>query len=77
MRVKRIALGFVAVALVLTLLKYFMLDTSAVPQRSRFVIDLAALHALAIKSGDVPQRIEVERIGDFTVPARGGRARLP
>lgn len=82
MRVKRIALGFVAVALVLTLLKYFLLDTSAVPQRSRFVIDLAAMHALATKNGDLPERIEVTRIGEASFPrtaivAGGGFAETP
>lgn len=68
MLVKRLALGLVAVALVLTLLKYFLLDTSAVPQRSRFAIDLAAMHALATKNGGLPERIEVNRVATFTAP---------
>jgi glyoxylase-like metal-dependent hydrolase (beta-lactamase superfamily II) len=68
MRVKRIALGLVAVALVLTLLKYFLLDTSSVPLRSRFSIDLPAMHALAARNGDLPERIEVTSVGDYAVP---------
>ena len=82
MRVKRIALGLVAVALVVTLLKYFLLDTSAVPAHSRFVIDLAAMHALAVKGGDLPERIEVQKVGEMLAPrtlavAGGGFAQTP
>ena len=48
--------------------KYFLLSTAAAPG-AEYVIDLGALHAAAVAGGGaLPQRIEVEKIGEFAFP---------
>jgi glyoxylase-like metal-dependent hydrolase (beta-lactamase superfamily II) len=46
---------------------YAALSTAAAPGPA-YAIDLAALHAAAVGKGALPDRIEVERIGDFAFP---------
>jgi glyoxylase-like metal-dependent hydrolase (beta-lactamase superfamily II) len=67
MRKKRwlwILLGILALVLVA---KRALLDTAAAANE-RFVIDLDALHRAAQGSGPLPERIEVERVGEFAFP---------
>jgi glyoxylase-like metal-dependent hydrolase (beta-lactamase superfamily II) len=67
MRLKRwqwICVGLVALILIG---KHLLLDTAAAPGE-RFVIDIAALHRAAIASGSLPERIEVEKVGEFAFP---------
>jgi glyoxylase-like metal-dependent hydrolase (beta-lactamase superfamily II) len=49
--------------------KYILLDTAAAPG-GEYVIDLAALHRAAVATGAaaLPDRIEVEKIGEFAFP---------
>jgi glyoxylase-like metal-dependent hydrolase (beta-lactamase superfamily II) len=44
-------------------------QTAAAPG-GEYVIDLPALHAAAVEKGALPERIEVERVGDFAFPGR-------
>lgn len=46
---------------------YAALSTAANPGAT-YAIDLDALHAAAVGKGALPERIEVERIGDFSFP---------
>jgi glyoxylase-like metal-dependent hydrolase (beta-lactamase superfamily II) len=63
-----IPLTAIAVLLVvLGIAKHVLLDTAAEP-RGTFVIDLDALHRAAVRGGTLPQRIEVERVGEFSFP---------
>jgi glyoxylase-like metal-dependent hydrolase (beta-lactamase superfamily II) len=55
------------VLVVLLIGKHLLLDTAAGPV-DRFAIDLDALHRVATAGGTLPERIEVERIGDFAFP---------
>jgi len=48
-------------------LGYALLGTAAAPGAA-YAIDLDALHAAAVGQGPLPERIEVERIGDFSFP---------
>jgi glyoxylase-like metal-dependent hydrolase (beta-lactamase superfamily II) len=69
MRLKRwhwICLG--AVALIL-LGEHLLFGTAALPG-SKFVIDAEALHRAAIASGPLPERIEVEKVAEFSFPRR-------
>ena len=47
--------------------KHFLLDTAADPVGT-YVIDLDALHRAAVSGGALPERLEVERIGEFAFP---------
>ena len=47
--------------------KVVLLDTAAAPE-GEYVIDLPALHRAAVATGPLPERIEVERVGDFAFP---------
>ncbi len=63
----KVLLGLVVVVFAA---KYFLLDTAATPD-GNYTIDLAALHQAAIAQGGVlPERIEVEKIGDFAFPRK-------
>jgi len=55
------------ILVVLLGLGYAMLGTAAGPSAA-YAIDLDALHAAAVGKGALPERIEVERIGDFSFP---------
>ncbi len=67
MRIKRrYSIPLAAVAVLWTA-KHFLLDTAAEPSGT-FVIDLPALHRAATSGGALPERIEVERVGDFAFP---------
>jgi glyoxylase-like metal-dependent hydrolase (beta-lactamase superfamily II) len=46
---------------------YALTATAAAPG-GEYVIDLAALHAAAVGKGPLPERIEVEHVGDFAFP---------
>lgn len=46
---------------------YALVGTAAAPT-GEYVIDLAALHAAAVGKGPLPERIEVEKVGDFAFP---------
>jgi glyoxylase-like metal-dependent hydrolase (beta-lactamase superfamily II) len=59
-----ILLGVIAVLLVAG---YAVLGTAAAPT-GEYAIDLAALHAAAVGKGPLPERIEVERVGEFAFP---------
>jgi glyoxylase-like metal-dependent hydrolase (beta-lactamase superfamily II) len=54
----------------LVLLGGFVLTATAAAPGAEYVIDLAALHAAAVGKGALPERIEVERVGDFAFPRR-------
>jgi glyoxylase-like metal-dependent hydrolase (beta-lactamase superfamily II) len=47
--------------------KYLLLGTAAAPG-AEYVIDLAALHRAAVATGALPERIEVEKVGQFAFP---------
>jgi len=67
MRLKRwqwICLGVVALILVG---KHLLFDTAAAPG-DQFVVDVEALHRAATATGPLPQRIEVEQVGEFSFP---------
>ena len=67
MRLKRwhwICLGILTLLLVG---KYLLFDTAAAPG-AKFVIDTQALHRLAIASGPLPERMEVEQVAEFSFP---------
>jgi glyoxylase-like metal-dependent hydrolase (beta-lactamase superfamily II) len=55
------------VVVLLAVAGYAVVGTAAGP-RGEYVIDLAALHAAAVGKGALPERIEVEHIGDFAFP---------
>jgi len=55
------------VVVLLVVAGYAVVGTAAAP-RGEYVIDLSALHAAAVGKGALPDRIEVERIGDFAFP---------
>src|SRR5581483_5641606 len=59
-----ILLGVVALLLVGG---YVMTGTAAAPG-DPYVIDMRALHAAAVGQGPLPERIEVERVGEFAFP---------
>lgn len=59
----------VAFAVFLLIAKYLLLDTAATPGAA-FSIDPAALHALAVSSGPLPERLEVEQVGSFEFPKK-------
>lgn len=44
------------------------LSTTAAAPGAPYTIDLGALHAAAVGKGPLPERIEVERVGDFAFP---------
>jgi glyoxylase-like metal-dependent hydrolase (beta-lactamase superfamily II) len=46
---------------------HFLLGTAASPS-GQFVIDVDALHRTAIAGGALPERIEVEKVGEFAFP---------
>ena len=46
---------------------HFLLGTAAKPD-GRFVIDVDALHRAATSGGALPERIEVEKVGEFGFP---------
>src|SRR5689334_23318496 len=48
---------------------YAVTQTAASPA-GEYVIDLPALHAAAVGKGPLPERIEVERVGEFAFPGR-------
>ncbi len=48
--------------------KYFLLSRPAAPG-PEYIIDLAALHTAAVAGGgELPQRLEVEKVGEFAFP---------
>jgi glyoxylase-like metal-dependent hydrolase (beta-lactamase superfamily II) len=47
--------------------KHFLLDT-AQAATAEYVIDLGGLHRAAVASGPLPERLEVEKIGEFAFP---------
>jgi glyoxylase-like metal-dependent hydrolase (beta-lactamase superfamily II) len=55
-------------ALVLLLGGVYALTATAAAPGGQYIIDLAALHAAAVGKGALPERIEVEHIGDFAFP---------
>jgi glyoxylase-like metal-dependent hydrolase (beta-lactamase superfamily II) len=55
------------VVAVLLVAKYFLMDTAA-EAKGAYVIDVEALHRAAIAGGALPERIEVEKVGDFAFP---------
>ncbi len=57
----------VGVLVVLVAVLFGLSGTAAAPAGT-YTIDLAALHAAAIGKGALPERIEVERVGDFAFP---------
>jgi len=69
MRAKRRRWPWVLLTVVVLLLGlgYAGLTTAASPG-APYAIDLDALHAAAVGKGPLPERIEVERIGDFAFP---------
>ncbi len=60
----RISLAIVAVLLVA---EYLLFETAAAPG-PKYVIDVEALHRAAVGAGPLPERIEVERVGEFAFP---------
>lgn len=54
-----------SVVVALLIGKHVLLDTAAAPGE-KFVIDVAALHRTAIAQGQLPERIEVEKVADFS-----------
>jgi glyoxylase-like metal-dependent hydrolase (beta-lactamase superfamily II) len=56
-----------SVLVVLVTAKHFLLDTAAEPG-PEYVIDLGALHRAATAAGPLPERIEVEKVGEFAFP---------
>src|SRR6266566_3141990 len=67
MRIKRrVWIPALCVA-VLLVGKHFLLDTAA-EAKGAYVIDVEALHRAAITGGALPERIEVEKVGDFAFP---------
>ena len=70
MRVKRWQWICLGVAALLLVAKFVLLDT-AVAASAKFVIDPEALHRAAIASGaPLPERLEVEKVGEFATPER-------
>lgn len=67
MRIKRRYWIPAAVVAVLLIGKYLLLDRAAGPVET-FAIDLDALRRVATAGGTLPERIEVEKIGDFAFP---------
>jgi len=67
MRIKRRFWIPVVIVAVLWIAKYLLLDTAARPTGT-FAIDLDALHRAATSAGALPERIEVERVGEFAFP---------
>jgi glyoxylase-like metal-dependent hydrolase (beta-lactamase superfamily II) len=47
--------------------KHFLLDTAEAAS-GEFVIDLGGLHRAAVASGPLPERLEVEKVGEFAFP---------
>jgi glyoxylase-like metal-dependent hydrolase (beta-lactamase superfamily II) len=48
----------------------FAVTQTAASPAGEYVIDLPALHAAAVGKGPLPERIEVERVGEFAFPGR-------
>lgn len=68
MRFKRFLLWAAGAILVIALVaKLALLDTAADPGPA-YAIDIEAMHRLATRGGPLPERIEVEKIGDFAFP---------
>lgn len=67
MRVKRWQWVAIGVVVLLLVAKHFLLDVAAAPGPT-FAIDVEALHRAAIASGPLPERIEVEKVGEFVTP---------
>ena len=67
MRIKKWLWILVAIVAVVWLAKHFLLDVAAKPSGT-FIIDVDALHRAATGAGPLPERIEVEKIGDFGFP---------
>ncbi|HXJ20577.1 MAG TPA: MBL fold metallo-hydrolase [Polyangia bacterium] len=57
----------VGVLVVLFAVLFGLAGTAAAPAGA-YTIDLAALHAAAVGKGPLPERMEVERVGDFAFP---------
>jgi glyoxylase-like metal-dependent hydrolase (beta-lactamase superfamily II) len=57
----------VGVVVVLFAVLFGLSGTAAAPAGA-YTIDLAAMHAAAVGKGALPERIEVERVGDFAFP---------
>jgi glyoxylase-like metal-dependent hydrolase (beta-lactamase superfamily II) len=54
----------------LVLVGGYVLTATAAAPGPEYVIDLAALHSTAVAKGPLPERIEVEHVGDFAFPRR-------
>jgi glyoxylase-like metal-dependent hydrolase (beta-lactamase superfamily II) len=67
MRKRRWLWVFVSLLVVIFIAKHFLLDT-AVAASGNFAIDVEALHRVAVSGGPLPERIEVERVGEFGFP---------
>ena len=69
MRVKRWMWITVGIVALLLLAEQLLLERPAAPE-GKYVIDLAALHAAAVGAGPLPEKIEVEKVGDFAFPGK-------
>ncbi|MES1207193.1 MAG: MBL fold metallo-hydrolase [Pseudomonadota bacterium] len=67
MRIKRRYWVPVSIVATLWIAKVALLDGAAAPEGT-FAIDLAALHRAATSAGALPERLEVERVGEFAFP---------
>jgi glyoxylase-like metal-dependent hydrolase (beta-lactamase superfamily II) len=67
MRIKRRVWIPALVLAALLIGKYFLLDTAS-EAKGAYVIDVEALHRAATAGGALPERIEVEKVGDFAFP---------
>lgn len=69
MRLKRWQWICVGVVALLLIAKNRLFDTPAAPS-NKFVIDVDAMHRAAITAGPLPDRIEVEKVAEFSFPQR-------
>ena len=67
MRIKRWLWAIAITVVVLLVAKHWLLDTAAAAS-GQYSIDPDALHRAASADGRLPERIEVENIGDFAFP---------
>lgn len=67
MRIKRWQWVLIGVVALLLIAKHFLFDTPAAAGQ-KFVIDPDALHRAATAAGPLPERIEVEKVADFSFP---------
>jgi glyoxylase-like metal-dependent hydrolase (beta-lactamase superfamily II) len=69
MRVRRRRWPWVVLSIVALLFVggYLLTETAAAPG-AEYVIDLPALHRAAVATGALPERIEVEKVGEFAFP---------